>query len=184
MQLLIAHGNDASRNALRRLADGLGNGDLEVIESGDGMETLEMLLAADSPALALVDWDLPACDGPELCRLVREYHEAGPPYLILLARSDHRLAEGLEAGADDCVHTPANGAELQARINVGRRFAALPWERVTRDTAREAQQRPDLDAGPAAELDAQCSSDEADLDGDYGARRGGKVELTSILVVQ
>ena len=184
MQLLIAHGNATSRIALKRVATGLAASDLEVIESGEGMETLEMLLAADSPALAVVDWDLPGCDGPELCRLVRAYREAGPPYMILLARSGYRLAEGLEAGADDCVRTPAQGDELQARINVGRRFAALPWERVTQATTGDARRSPELDAQPAPDFDAQRSPDDADLDGDYGALPGAKFELKSVLVVQ
>jgi len=183
MQLLIAHGNATSRLALRRVAAGLLVSDLEVIESGEGIETLEMLLAADSPALAVVDWDLPGCDGPELCRLVRAYREAGPPYMILLARSGYRLAEGLEAGADDCVRTPAQGDELQARINVGRRFAALPWERVTQATTGDAQPSPERETHLVPELDAQCSPDDVGLDGDV-TLPGGSSELKSVLVVQ
>jgi len=176
MQLLIAHGNATSRLALKRVVAGLPDGDLEVIESGEGTETVEMLLAADSPALAVVDWDLPGCEGPELCRLVRAYHEAGPPYIILLARSNRRIAVGLEAGADDCVHTPAKGDELQARINVGRRFAALPWERVTQAATHDAQ--------PAPALDALRSPDDDGPQGVYGSLCGAKFELTSVLVAQ
>lgn len=184
MQLLIAHGDAASRLALKRVVAGLPDGSLEVIESGEGMETVEMLLAADSPALAVVDWDLPGCDGPELCRLVRAYHEAGPPYIILLARSDHRIAVGLEAGADDCVHTPAKGDELRARINVGRRFAALPWERVTQAATRHAQRSPERDTQPRPELDAQRWPDDEGPEGECASRSGAKFELESMLVAQ
>jgi DNA-binding response OmpR family regulator len=181
MKLLIAHGDDTARLALKRVVAGLPGGDLEVIECGQGLEAFEMLLAADHPALALVDWDLPGCDGPELCRLVRAYHEAGPPYIILLARSVRRLAEGLEAGADDCVHTPAQGDELRARINVGRRFAALPWERVTQTAMGDEQCSPELDAQRSPELDAQRCADDDGLDGDHGALPGAKFELQSVL---
>lgn len=182
MQLLIAHGDVASRLALKLVVAGLPAGDLEVVESGDGMEALEMLLAVGSPALAIIDWDLPGCDGTELCRLVRAYREAGPPYIILLARSDHRLAEGLEAGADDCVHTPANPDELRARMNVGRRFAALPWESVTRASTRDAQLSSERDLHAVPDLEAQRTPDDAGLDDD--ALAGTKFELKSVLVAQ
>ncbi len=124
MQLLIAHGDAATRHALTRVAVGVDGGRLEVIESGDGQEALERLLAADAPALALVDWNLPGIDGRELCRLVCQFHEASPPYIILLAHLGDEIARGLDAGASDCVRAPAYGAELRARIEAGRRIAA------------------------------------------------------------
>jgi len=180
MQLHIAHGDAASRLALKLVAAALPSTDLEVVESGEGAETLEILLAADSPVVAVVDWDLPGCEGPELCRLVRAYRKAGPPYIILLARPECRLAEGLEAGADDCVRTPVNADELRARINVGRRFAALPWDRVLRATRGEARRPAVREASPAPELDALRSPEEKGRDGEFGAKR----ELESILVAR
>lgn len=167
MQLLIAHGDSAARLALREVLATAGDGELEMIVSGEGAETLEILLRRDSPALALVDWDLPGLDGPELCRLVRAYQEAGPPYIILLARSGHDIADGLEAGANDCVRTPANAAELRARANVGCRFAALPWDEVCR----------------APELTAQRTPNGYDA-GDEVVPAGQKFELESVLVAQ
>ncbi|MCX6373189.1 MAG: response regulator [Actinobacteria bacterium] len=179
MQLLIAHGDAASRLALKLVAAGLPGADLEVTESADGMETLDVLLAAGTPLVAIVDWDLPGCDGPELCRLVRAYRHAGPPYIILLARSSHRLAEGLEAGADDCVHTPANADELRARINVGRRFMALPWERAIQAVAGDPQGGVERHMHAVPELDALRSQDDDELDGDACAARS---KLKSVLV--
>lgn len=177
MQLLIAHGDANARLALKRVvADA---DELETIESGDGIETLEILLALDSPAVVVVDWHLPGLDGPEICRLVRAYHEAGPPYVILLARDDCDVAQGLDAGASDCVRTPVNAAELRARIDVGRRFAALPWERLTG--------APAVAADPVSEkkftLEAQRTPNGDDPDdGDDGY--GAKFELESVLVAQ
>ena len=130
MQLLIAHGDRAARLALSRVADDAGR--FEVIECGDGVEALNLLLAACPPAVAVVDWSLLGVDGLELCRLAQVYREAGPPYVILLAGEGREVAEGLDAGANDCVRIPVNPVELRARIDVGRRFAALPWERMAR----------------------------------------------------
>jgi DNA-binding response OmpR family regulator len=181
MQLLIAHGDAAARLALKLVAADLPASDLDVIESGDGMETLDVLLAADSALVAVIDWDLPGCDGPELCRLVRAYRHAGPPYIILLAGDGYRLAEGLEAGADDCVHTPAGADELRARINVGRRFAALPWERVMRAATSDPQgvARHVLHAVP--ELDALRSPEDDEL-AVADAAPASRFELQSVLV--
>ena len=183
MRLLIAHGDAKSRDALERVAADLADVGVEVITSGTGMETVETLLAADAPAIAVVDWDLPECDGPEICRLVRAYRRAGLPYIILLARSDHPIAEGLDAGANDCVHTPAKADELLARISVGRRFAALPWHRVTGAGASNARTPAEdvFDAAPA--LDAQRFQDD-DLGGEQAAASEPGFELKSVLFAQ
>jgi DNA-binding response OmpR family regulator len=180
MKLLIAHGDDASRLALKLVAAQLPGGDFEVSESCEGVETLDTLLAADSSLVAVIDWDLPGCEGPELCRLVRAYRHSGHPYIILLARRERRLAEGLEAGADDCVRTPVNADELRARINVGRRFAALPWGRVMRATGGDARRPAVHQAPPVPELDALRLHDDEDGKGEGGAT----FELESILVAR
>jgi DNA-binding response OmpR family regulator len=142
LQLLIAHGDASARAAFARIAAHVASRGLDVVESGDGQETLEMLLGASGPELAVVDWDLPGLEGPELCRLVSQFHDARPPYVILLARAGHDLAEGLDAGAGDCVHTPVDGEELRARIAVGRRFAELLAQRDTARVALKAERSP------------------------------------------
>ncbi len=177
MQLLIAHGGTEARLALKRVAADVEG--LETVESGDGVETLDMLLAPDSPVVAVVDWALPGLDGIELCRLVHTYHEAGPPYIILLAHDGCDVAAALDAGASDCVRTPVNGAELRARIDVGRRFAALPWERLTGTATLDAQSIRD----PKTALAAQCSLDGDEPEDEHDAGEE-KCELESVLVAQ
>lgn len=142
MQLLIAHRDTSVREALSRVAARLSGDGLDVLESGDGAETLETLLGSDAPPLAVVDWDLPGLDGPELCRLVRQYHEASPPYMILIAGPGHSVAEGLDAGAGDCVRTPVDGEELRARIEAGRRIAEQLGHRGQAKVRLAAQRSP------------------------------------------
>ena len=131
MDVLIAHGSAGSRRALVKALKGHG---YAVLETRDGPETLDALLEPDSPRLAILDWDLPGIDGAEICRLVRHYRLAGPPYLVLLAagRDGTEITAGLEAGANDCLRTPVSGSELRARVYAGRCFVELPWERADR----------------------------------------------------
>ena len=125
MHVLIAHGSEAPRQGLAKALTGL---DYHLVEAGDGRHALELLLARDAPRVALVDWDLVGVEGPELCGLVRDFHHAVPPYIILLAGVGHHgeVAFGLGAGAHDCVRTPVDAAELRARVETGWRFIKLP----------------------------------------------------------
>jgi sigma-B regulation protein RsbU (phosphoserine phosphatase) len=125
VKLLIAHGDATSRYALREVANDLSALGLEPVESDQGAESVELLLGADAPDLALVDWDLPGCNGPELCRRVRAQRSSSLPYIIVLAQTDEQIGEAFAAGADDCLNAAAGGHELQARIFAARRLAAL-----------------------------------------------------------
>jgi len=146
MQLLIAHEDAATRAALARAISSGGEEGLDVIESGEGTEALELLLQDDAPRLAVVDWDLPGLDGPEMCRLVRDFHLGGPPYIVLLAAGRHPdIEEGLKAGANDCIRTPARAAEIRERVDAGRRFVEVPWERAARGVSLGALRSPDAD---------------------------------------
>ena len=146
MQLLIAHKDAAARVALTQaIADGW-DGELDIIESGDGEAALELLLDEDAPRLAVVDWDLPGLDGPELCRLVRDFHLGGPPYVVLLAESHHAdVRPGLEAGANDCIRTPAGAAEIHERVDAGRRFVEVPWGKSGRGSTLVAVRTQEMD---------------------------------------
>ena len=126
MDVLIAHGKEGSRRSLAASLEALG---LQLREAADGPEALEALLADEPPRVAVVDWDLPRIEGPELCRLVRDFHIVDPPYIVLLAGSAHHeeVQRGLTAGAHDCVRTPVTSTELQARVEMARRVVELPW---------------------------------------------------------
>ncbi|MEU2564156.1 two-component system response regulator CseB [Streptomyces longispororuber] len=87
----------------------------------DGIAGLEAF-RADRPDIALLDVMVPGMDGVSLCRRIRE--ESTVPVIMLSARADSiDVVLGLEAGADDYVTKPFDGAVLVARIRaVLRRF--------------------------------------------------------------
>ncbi|MFF1380741.1 two-component system response regulator CseB [Streptomyces sp. NPDC058308] len=87
----------------------------------DGLAGLEAF-RADQPDIALLDVMVPGLDGVSLCRRIRD--ESTVPVIMLSARADSiDVVLGLEAGADDYVTKPFDGAVLVARIRaVLRRF--------------------------------------------------------------
>lgn len=176
MQLLIAHKDTAARAALAKAIASGQDGDLDVIESGEGMEALELLLQEHAPRLAVVDWDMPGLDGPELCRLVRDYHLDGPPYIVLLAAGRHPDIEaGFEAGANDCIRTPARAAEIRERVDAGWRFVRVPWERAARGATLEAVRSLDTDD------EAWDPAESRGVHAGAGAPTHRKVELQAVL---
>ncbi|MEU3355916.1 two-component system response regulator CseB [Streptomyces sp. NPDC037389] len=87
----------------------------------DGLLGLESF-RAKQPDIALLDVMVPGLDGVSLCRRIRD--ESTVPVIMLSARADSiDVVLGLEAGADDYVTKPFDGAVLVARIRaVLRRF--------------------------------------------------------------
>jgi DNA-binding response OmpR family regulator len=87
----------------------------------DGLTGLEKF-RAEQPDIALLDVMVPGLDGVSLCRRIRD--ESTVPVIMLSARADSiDVVLGLEAGADDYVTKPFDGAVLVARIRaVLRRF--------------------------------------------------------------
>jgi DNA-binding response OmpR family regulator len=95
----------------------------------DGLSGLEAF-RANRPDIALLDVMVPGLDGVSLCRRIRD--ESTVPVIMLSARADSiDVVLGLEAGADDYVTKPFDGAVLVARIRaVLRRFGHAGGERA------------------------------------------------------
>jgi DNA-binding response OmpR family regulator len=94
-----------------------------VTAAPDGLAGLDAFRGR-RPDLALLDVMLPGLDGVSLCRRIRD--ESTVPVIMVSARADAiDVVLGLEAGADDYVTKPFDGAVLVARIRaVLRRFRA------------------------------------------------------------
>jgi len=126
-RILIAEDHRVSRHLLER---NLSNWGFAVCSAGDGEEALALLESTSPPALAIIDWMMPKCDGLEVIRRVRALK--GRPYtyfLLLTARSrKEEIAAGLAAGADDYVVKPFEPDELRVRLKVGQRVVRLERE--------------------------------------------------------
>jgi two-component system, OmpR family, alkaline phosphatase synthesis response regulator PhoP len=92
----------------------LKNAGYAVKTASSGTEALS-IVAAQTPALIVLDLMLPDIDGIEVCKRVRQSSDV--PILMLTARDeDVDKIIGLEVGADDYLTKPFNPRELVARI--------------------------------------------------------------------
>lgn len=86
-----------------------------VVKTASSAQGALIELAGDSPALIVLDLNLPDGDGVELCRRIRKTSDV--PILMLTARDDDiDKIIGLEVGADDYMTKPFNPRELVARV--------------------------------------------------------------------
>ena len=124
MKVLIADDDPVS---LLYLQDALEDGGYEVLSATDGANAYDILLKADAPRLAILDWMMPEMDGVSICRKIREMVKDRYIYLIILTSRQETefVVEAINAGADDFISKPYSVEELQARLRVGRRISQL-----------------------------------------------------------
>ena len=123
IRLLVA---DDDRMATKILTAAIKDWPFEVVVVHDG-EAAWTVMSEQHPQIAVLDWEMPGADGPELCRRARQTPECAGTYIILLTGREGRanLIHGLGAGADDYVTKPFDREEFLVRIQVGARVSAL-----------------------------------------------------------
>ena len=124
MKILVADDDLVSR---RMLEKALVRAGYEVVAVADGAAAAEHLCHTEGPRLALLDWEMPELDGPDVCRLVRKKKDQGYVYMILLTSKGLKtdIVAGLGAGADDYLTKPFDIDELKARLRTGQRILHL-----------------------------------------------------------
>lgn len=124
MRILIAEDNRFFRKLLESNLQKMGH---EVIGCGDGKEAWEILKDADSPKLAVLDWEMPGMQGVEICREIRKCENRPYVYIILLTAKSGKddLIEGMDSGADDYITKPFDPFELNVRLRAAVRIVEL-----------------------------------------------------------
>ena len=122
-RVLIAEDGRATAILLEELVAQWG---YEAIVVDDGIKALDVLQRPTGPRLAILDWEMPGLDGPDVCRVLRR-EGSRYLYLILLTAKAHPddIVAGLEAGADDFINKPFQRNELRCRLRTGQRIIEL-----------------------------------------------------------
>jgi DNA-binding response OmpR family regulator len=121
MAQLILVVDDEAR-IVKLVRDYLERAGFDVLSALDGEAALT-LARLEQPDLIILDLMLPAVDGLDVCRRLRQ--ESGVPIIMLTARVEEadRIV-GLELGADDYVTKPFSPRELVARVRATLRRAS------------------------------------------------------------
>lgn len=124
MKVLLAEDDRVARRLLQAHLERWG---YDVLTAADGEGAWRVLGEHADIEMAVIDWMMPGLDGVALCRRIRETLTERPIYLLLCtSRSGTTdVVTGLNAGADDYITKPINGAELRARLRVGVRTISL-----------------------------------------------------------
>src|ERR1700682_5078260 len=115
MQALIVDDSRVMGSVLGKILEKAG---FEVSEAANGQEGLECLRRLGTPALALVDWNMPVMDGIEFLRTVRAdaaYHKLRVVMVTTEAGEDYRKTAAA-VGADAYIVKPFTAQEVLDNI--------------------------------------------------------------------
>ena len=120
-KVLVAEDDNSTRLLLEKVLNQFG---YDVVTAKDGQEAWDRIQQDPRIRFAVLDWVMPALDGPEVCRRIAEINAEGLriyPVLVSATKPDS-LIEGLEAGAFDFMSKPLNINELRNRLAIGSRL--------------------------------------------------------------
>ena len=137
----------------RTIGTGLRRAGLAVDVVLDGADALEHL-AVTRYDVVVLDRDLPAVHGDEVCQRIVAEHPASRVLMLTAAGAVRDRVDGLDLGADDYLPKPFDFDELVARVRaLGRRpTTALPPTLTAGDVTLDAGRRVATRAGRPLDL--------------------------------
>ena len=123
MRALIVDDSRFVRSLLRGLLEQRG---MECEEAGDGQAALDRIRSSEPFDLALVDWNIPVMNGPEMVERVRAEGYRDIKVLMVTTEADNDyIVRALDAGADEYLMKPFDDAALADKlVMIGLEIAA------------------------------------------------------------
>lgn len=118
MRMLIIDDSKAMRGFLRYIAETLR---FTAVEAEDGRHGLDTLIKTDPSQgfdIALVDWDMPRMNGLEFVQFTRRNRSYDGMKIMMVSTSNsaEKVAQALEAGADDFLMKPVTQEALEEKL--------------------------------------------------------------------
>lgn len=151
LSFLIVDDSAYMRTILRTILSSFGA--RKIYEAEDGATGLEKLNAY-GPDIAIVDWEMPVLNGPEMVKMVRNpdsCRHAFVPIILLTAHTErHRILEARKFGVHEILRKPVSPKAIYQRI-ASIILHPRPFVRTTtyfgpepRDEIRAAEQKLDM----------------------------------------
>ena len=114
LSCLVVDDSRVIRKVSRRILEDLG---FEVAEASDGVEAMAWC-SAMMPDAILLDWRMPAMDGLEFVSRLRAEPGGKRPKVIFCTVENEieRIREALDAGADEYIMKPFDGAIVASKL--------------------------------------------------------------------
>lgn len=138
MRALIADDDEAMRGLIAAV---IGDAGHEIITAEDGAEAWE-LFEQERPSLVLLDWQMPALSGIEVCERIRTSGLGRDTFIIVVTArgASNDLHRVLDAGADDYLSKPVSPGAIRTRVTIAeRRLAIDRAKRAAEDALARAQ---------------------------------------------
>lgn len=122
MHLLLADDDTAMRDLLEAVLGAHGHTVGTYVDGASVWRAFE-----DAPAeMVVLDWEMPALDGLQVCRNIRAHPEGADTYLLVItARAGmDDLDSVLDAGADDYLPKPVTAQDIAARLRIAEKRIA------------------------------------------------------------
>ena len=112
---LVVDDSRVIRKVAGRIVAELG---FEVLEAADGAEALALCRAA-LPHAVLLDWNMPAMNGLDFLRALRREPGGTAPVVVFctVENEPERIAEALDAVADEYIMKPFDGDIIEAKFS-------------------------------------------------------------------
>jgi diguanylate cyclase (GGDEF)-like protein len=155
MKVLLIEEDARSARTLRATLEAMGH---EVV-AAFGESNVARLIEVGETRLIICRGAMAGWDGLAFCRQLRRGASVPYLYTILLIENaaSQDVLDALEAGADDCLSTPLDTRELEARVNIATRI--LSSQRMLETRVRRVHERRQALARKIARLAEAASSD-------------------------